>query len=72
MTTKQDGDDEDMTNLIYGPLCAIVYTNLIGRCKSHVRSLTTVQFDPETGIRRHFFNGRLEGTITVRGIKKNP
>lgn len=61
---------DDRHNL-FGPTSKRLYDELIKRCKEHIQSLTTVQFDPETGIRRHFFNGKIERTIQVRGIKRD-
>lgn len=55
---------------IFGPTSQRIYDELIKRCKDRIKSLTTVQFDPETGIRRHFFNGKLEHIVQVRGIQE--
>lgn len=56
---------------IFGPTAVKTYDALIKRCKDHVQSLVTVQFDPETGIRRHYFNEKIERTVRVRGAKNN-
>ncbi len=47
-----------------------IYQDLLIRCRKKIASLTTVQFDPETGIQRHFFNGKIERVVHVRGIRK--
>lgn len=65
----RQGDGSAMDRYWFGPTAVEIYDKLILRCKEKVRSLTTVQFDPETGIQRRFFNGRLEGTLHVRGYK---
>lgn len=54
-----------------GPTSQQIYDKLVRSCRERVRQLTTVQFDPETGIQRHFFNGKLERVVHVRGIKKD-
>lgn len=67
MERKDFEEDPSLDKLVFGATTWLVYNELIKRCKAHVASLTTVQFDPETGIRRYFFNGKLERTVRVRG-----
>lgn len=69
MELEDFGDDPDIDKLIFGATAYLIYNELIRGCQEHVKQLTTVQFDPETGIRRHFFNGKLEHTVRVRGIQ---
>ena len=64
-------DHPRITGTIFGPTAVKIYDALIKRCKDHVQSLVTVQFDPETGIRRHFFNGKIEHTVQVRENKSD-
>jgi len=49
-----------------------IYDNLIKKCKSHVRSVTSHVFDPTTGIMKIFVAGKLMGTKqinTPKGLK---
>jgi len=62
-------DDEGMDNPQLVQLARRTYVNVIRECRDEIRRLTTVQFDPSTGIRRHFFNGKLERTVHVRSRK---
>jgi len=62
-------DDEGMDDPQLVQLARVSYANVIAKCRAKVRSLRTVQFDPTTGIQRHFFNGKLERTIHVRSDK---
>lgn len=74
MTTespKRPRHSPGITGTIFGPASKKIYDDLITRCRLRVRQLTTVQFDPETGIQRHYFNGKLEKTVKVRGIQKD-
>jgi hypothetical protein len=65
--SQEQPDGSDISRKRQALVALSVYENLIGRCRKRVRELTTVQFDPETGVRRYFFNGKLEKTTKVRG-----
>jgi hypothetical protein len=64
--TSFDGDH--IPEPPFGPASQRIYDELLVRCRANLRRLRTVQFDPETGIRRYFFNGKIEGTEKVRGV----
>ena len=64
-------NNQRINGTIFGPTAVKEYNDLISRINRHIKSLTTVQFDHETGIRRHFFNGKLEFTTKVRGIDRD-
>lgn len=67
--SQPSSDHPRINGTIFGPTAVKEYSDLISRINRHIRSLTTVQFDPDTGIRRHYFNGKLEHTVRVRGIQ---
>jgi len=71
ITTTDNSTFKESIMLPAQEQATVIYQQLINRCKSHLRSLRTVQFDPETGIRRIWFNGKLEGTEHVRGVRWN-
>lgn len=45
---------------------AEIYHALIARCKQHVRSHTSIMFDPETGVQKTFVKGKLTEVKQVR------
>ena len=68
---KQPQHGHRIDGTIFGPTAKKTYDDLITRCRHRIRQLTTIQFDEETGIQRHYFNGKLERITQVRGIKKD-
>jgi hypothetical protein len=69
--SQEQPDSQPIPSPKQEQLAQTIYDGIIYRCRRRVQELTTIQFDPETGVRRYFFNGKLERITRVRGYQKD-